>query len=116
MIKIATKETIKRRTIADMKSLGVHKKEYNRLVDIYSELVHQYIELTGKFKKSGYKYKVSTVQGGSKKAPIIATLETLRKDILLYSDRLCLNPKSLETVTAETVKKSKLAMILSDIE
>ena len=113
---MATKETIKRRTIADMKSLGVHKKEYNRLIDIYSELVHQYIKLTVEFKENGYKYEVATSQGGSKKAPIIVTLETLRKDILLYSDRLCLNPKSLETVTAETPKKSKLAVILSDAE
>src|SRR5690625_2640596 len=110
-----SKETIKRRTINDMKNLGVHKPQYNRLIDIYSELVHQHIRLTTEFEASGYQYDVSTDQGGSKKSPIVATLENLRKDILSYSDRLCLNPKSLENVTAEKATKSKLASVLSDL-
>lgn len=116
MAKAPTKETVKRRTIADMKALGVYKPEYNRLIDIYAELVEQYYKLADEFKRSGYKYEVSTDQGGSKKAPIVATLESLRKDILAYSDRLCLNPKSLETVTAETTPKSKLAQVLSELK
>lgn len=116
MAKAPTKETVKRRTIADMKALGIYKPEYNRLIDIYAELVEQYWKLTEEFKRSGYKYEVSTDQGGSKKAPIVATLEGLRKDILAYSDRLCLNPKSLETVTAETTQKSKLAQVLSELK
>lgn len=116
MAKVPTKETIKRATIADMKKLGVHKSQYNRLIDIYAELVEQYLILTDEFQQNGYQYEVSTDQGGKKKAPIVATLETLRKDILAYSDRLCLNPKSLETVTAETGKKSALATVLKNLE
>lgn len=116
MVKLPSKETIKRATITDMKKLGVHKPEYNRLIDIYAELVEQYGELNGDFKLSGYQYEVSTDQGGSKKAPIVATLETLRKDILAYSDRLCLNPKALETVTAEKAGQSKLAAALKSLE
>lgn len=107
-----TKETIKRRTIDDMKALKVHKPQYNRLIDIYAELVHQYARLTIEFEEGGYQYEVSTDQGGSKKSPIVATLETLRKDILAYSDRLCLNPKALETVTVDNSKKSALAEAL----
>ena len=115
-VKKATKETIKRATISDMKKLGIHKPEYNRIIDIYAELVEQYGILTGKFAEGNYKIEEHTMQGGTKKAPIVATLETLRKDILAYSDRLCLNPKSLETVTAETGKnKSKLASVLSEL-
>ena len=99
-----------------MKKLGVHKPEYNRLIDIYAELVEQYGILTEKFVEGNYKIEEHTMQGGTKKAPIVATLETLRKDILAYSDRLCLNPKSLETVTADTGKnKSKLASVLSEL-
>lgn len=116
MAKVPSKETIKRRTIEDMKILGVHKSQYNRLIDIYSELVFQYLTLTDEFEKGGYQYEVSTDQGGTKKSPIVATLETLRKDILAYSDRLCLNPKSLETVTTANNKKSKLASVLSKLE
>lgn len=116
MAKVPTKETIKRRTIEDMKSLGIHKTQYNRLIDIYSELVFQYLTLNNEFEEGGYQYEVSTDQGGTKKSPIVATLETLRKDILAYSDRLCLNPKSLENVTIESQNKSKLASVLSKLE
>lgn len=116
MENLPSKETIKRRTIADMKKLGVHKPQYNRLIEIYSELIFQYNVLTAKFEEEGYEYEVSTDQGGTKKSPIVATLESLRKDILAYSDRLCLNPKSIETVTVETGKKSKLAETLKGLK
>jgi phage terminase small subunit len=116
MAKVPTKETIKRRTIADMKTLGTYKNQYNRLIDIYSELVFQYLTLTQEFEENGYPYQVTTDQGGVKKSPIVATLENLRKDILAYSDRLCLNPKALENVTAEKESKSKLASVLSKLE
>lgn len=114
--KIPTKETIKRRTISDMKALGVHKPQYNRLIDIYSELVFQYLKLNDEFESEGYKYETYTAAGGAKKSPIVATLENLRKDILAYSDRLCLNPKAIENVTAEKKDKSKLASVLSSLE
>ena len=42
--------------------------------------------------------------------------KNLRKDILAYSDRLCLNPKALENVTAEKEEKSKLASVLSKLQ
>lgn len=115
-MRVPSKETIKRRTVADMRKLGVHKPEYNRLIDIYAELVHQYYTLNAEFEAAGYPYQVSTDQGGSKKSPIVATLETLRKDILAYSDRLCLNPKALENVTAEKNKPSVLAEALKALE
>ena len=115
MAKTPTKETIKRATIRDMKALGTHKPEYNRLIDTYADLVAQYCEINQRFKNSDYAFQVPTADGGSKKAPIVATLENLRKDILAYSDRLCLNPKSLETVTAETGKKSVLAEALKKL-
>jgi phage terminase small subunit len=114
--KAITKETIRNKTIQDMKKLGVYKPEYNRLIDIYAEISEQYERITAKFIKSKYKYEVETMQSGTKKAPIVATLETLRKDILTYSDRLCLNPKALETVTIEEGSKSKLAGILKELD
>lgn len=116
MPKYASRETVKRATIAEMKKLGVYKPEYNRLISIYSELVEQYGKITEQFVESGYKFQSSTADGGYKKAPIVATLETLRKDILAYSDRLCLNPKSLESVTTEQANKSKLAQVLSELK
>lgn len=115
MAKMPTKETIKRATIADMRKLGIHKPEYNRLIDIYADLVFQYQVADENFRIGGYQYETETAAGGTKKSAIVATLETLRKDILAYSDRLCLNPKALETVTAESGQKSKLAQVLSEL-
>lgn len=113
MIRTATKETIKKKTIGDMKKLDTHKPEYNRIIDIYSELVSQYQILTKEFEESGYQCEVETGQGGSKKSPIVATLETLRKDILAYSDRLCLNPKSMDAMNIKPAPpKSKLDMAM----
>lgn len=117
MARLPTKETIKRATIADMKKLGVHKPEYNRMIDIYAELVEQYDIIRQEFIDGHYSYEVETDQGGKKKAPIVATLETLRKDILAYSDRLCLNPQSMKTTKPDGgKKKSKLADALKSIE
>lgn len=110
------KETIKANTIAAMKKLGVYKPEYNPVIDIYAELNEQYKRLTAEFKKSEYKFEETTIQGGSKKAPIVATLESLRKDILAYSDRLCLNPKAIESVTVEKKTTSALAEALKALE
>lgn len=114
--KTAKKGTIKNATIADMKKLGIYKPQYNRMIDIYSELVEQYGIIMQKFADSDYKFQETTADGGYKKAPIVATLEALRKDILAYSDRLCLNPRSLESVTPETKPISKLAEALRDLQ
>lgn len=114
--RVTTKETIKRRTIKDMKELGVHKPQYNRLIDIYAGLVHQYLRAQKDFEDSGYEYEVPTGTGSTKKSGIVSTMENLRKDILQYSDRLCLNPKSLENVTSEKESNSVLASVLKDLD
>lgn len=114
--KITTKETIKRTTIKDMKDLGIHKPQYNRLIDIYAETVFQYLKAVDDFEKSNYEYETETAAGNPKKSGIVSAMENLRKDILQYSDRLCLNPRSLENVTAESNKKSTLATVLSEFK
>src|SRR5690606_37285847 len=114
--RITTQETIKRRTISDMKELGVHKPQYNRLIDIYAGLVHQYLIAVSDFEASGYEYETETAAGNPKKSGIVSAMESLRKDILQYSERLCLNPKSLENVTAESGKTSVLASVLSNLD
>lgn len=113
---VPTLETIKRATIKDMKDLGVHKPQYNRLIDIYSGLVQQYLLALRDFEEDGFQYETETAAGNPKKSAISASLESLRKDILQYSDRLCLNPKSIESVTKDTGKKSTLANVLSALD
>jgi len=108
-------DAIRRKTVSDMKALRVYKKQYDPLIKIYAELVTQYNRLTEEFADSGYEVSTGTGQGGSKKHPRVATLEALRKDILAYSDRLCLNPKSLEAITVEKEGQSKLAAALKGL-
>lgn len=113
--KVPSVETIKRRTIKEMKELGTHKPQYNRVIDIYSDMVFQYLMALEEFENSGYQYETETAAGGTKKSAIVATLENLRKDILTYSDRLLLNPKALDTVKIEKGKGSSLAQVLSEL-
>ena len=113
--RIPTKDTIKRATIKDMKELGIHRPQYNRLIDVYAETVHQYLRAVDEFEKSDYEYETETAAGNPKKSGIVSAMESLRKDILQYSDRLCLNPRSLENVTAESGTKSTLATVLSEL-
>ena len=108
--------SIKEKVVADMKGLGTYKPEYDALITIYSDLLAQYEQANQKFIASGYQYETETAAGGTKKSAIVATLENLRKDIIAYSDRLCLNPKSVETVTTEQTTKSKLSSVLSALE
>jgi len=115
-MKVPKKDSIKKATIKDMKSLGTYRQEYNRLIDIYAGLVHQYMQAVADFEASGRQYEVPTGTGSTKKSGIVSTMENLRKDILAYSDRLCLNPRSLEQVTTETANQSKLASVLSELD
>lgn len=112
----AAEKKVIEQTKSDMKSLGVYKPEYDPLIVVFAELKVQYDDLTTRFRNSGMRYQVKTADGGAKKAPIVATLESLRKDILAYSDRLCLNPKAIESVTIEKKGKSALAAALSNLE
>lgn len=109
-------EAIFNDTVRKMEELGVYRKEYNGTVRIFAELCQQYRILTERFEKSKYRIQTKSAQGGMKKAPIVATLESLRKDILAYSDRLCLNPKSFDALgLKEKPKQSKLDAAMGKI-
>lgn len=101
-------------TVNQMKTLGVYRSEYDGMIGIYAQLREQYDILTERFENSRYRINTKSAQGGLKKAPIVATLESLRKDILAYSDRLCLNPKSYDAMNIKQQKKSKLADFLEE--
>lgn len=90
------KDLIFEETKDAMQELGTYKPEFDPIIGIYSELREQYEIITERFEHNGYRLQTKSEKGGMKKSPVIATLENLRKDILAYSDRLCLNPKALE--------------------
>ena len=91
---IPQKETIKKRTIQYMNELGTYKKQYNQVIEVFSDMLYQYNYLSRKFEESGYQVMIETEKSGGKKSPILASLENLRKDIGVYSDRLMRNAKT----------------------
>lgn len=91
---MAYKSVHYKRAEANMKSLGIYKPEFAPMIEVYSQLMSQREALEAKFKKGGYAYEVNG-SGGPKKAPIVTTLETLRKDILTYANALGLTPLGL---------------------
>lgn len=103
-----------------MKDLGIYKVEYTNTIDVFAGMLLQYGIFEEEFEKSGYKIEEEyTNKAGAtnmRKVPLYTAMESLRKDIATYSNILCLNPKSLETVTAENQNKSKLASVLSKLE
>lgn len=90
------KESIKKRTIQYMKDLGTYKTQYGQVIEIFADLIYQYNYLSREFEKSDYQVMVDTEKSGGKKSPIFASLESLRRDIGTYSDRLKLNAKAYD--------------------
>lgn len=88
------KKSIINQTRDDMKALGVYKPEFEPIIEVYSQLREQYNISTQRFIDSDYNFKEYT-NTGTKKAPIVTTLEALRKDILAYAAQLGLTPQGL---------------------
>lgn len=96
-----TKEEIRKNIIENMKKIGTYKKEFDDLIEIYAGMLHQYTAFEKQFEESGYKIteKYTNKAGATneRKVPLLTAMESLRKDIISYSDRLCLNPKTLNS-------------------
>ncbi len=89
-----------------MVKLGIYKPEFEPIIEIYSQLLDQYDLLTKEFANSGYSYSEPTLQG-SKKAPIVTTIESIRKDILSYASQLGLTPQGLLKADDGAFRKKK---------
>lgn len=116
---VKTKKAMERDIIKKMKSLGVYKPEYSSMILIFAGMLHQYSEFEEQFEESGYKiteeYTNKAGATNERKVPLYMAMESLRRDIATYADRLCLNPKALESVTTENTKTSKLSKLLSEL-
>ena len=111
---------IENQTRENMISLGIYRPEFDTTIQIYSGLVEQYQALEKDFKKTKFSVVEKTGYSENKKrAPIVATLESLRKDILQYSNVLGLTPTGLKKIkealkTTDNKKQSKLEMALNN--
>ncbi|WP_041700838.1 P27 family phage terminase small subunit [Clostridium kluyveri] len=107
----------KRQVKADMKALNVYKPEFENLINIYSGMLAQYEIITKRLIENEFNIETETQRGGTKKSALATTQEKLRTDIVIYGDRLLLNPKSLRNAKLESKgKTSKLYDVLSKLE
>jgi len=109
---------IENQTKENMIALGIYKPEFDLTIQVYAGLVEQYQALEKEFKKTKFTVVEKTgYSSNTKKAPIVATLESLRKDILQYSNALGLTPSGLkkikDNIKGQDKKQSKLEMALS---
>jgi phage terminase small subunit len=104
------------KTKENMIALGVYQPEFDITISIYCGLVEQYQALEKEFKKSKFTVVENTGYSENKKrAPIVSTLESLRKDILQYSNHLGLTPagyKKIKDEQKQVKKQSKLESAL----
>jgi nitrogenase molybdenum-iron protein alpha/beta subunit len=62
-----------------MKELNVYKKQYNQLIEVYSDLLLQYYILTKQFEETGYEVVVATEKSDGKKARFLQALKICGK-------------------------------------
>lgn len=113
-----TKAGFKTQTIKFMKSLGTYKAEFMPLIELYAELREEYEHLHTEYVVGGYNCVEYSAADTGKKSPVVAVLETLRKDICNISDRLMLNPKALSDgkKATPTKKSNKLVAALDEVK
>ena len=72
---------------------------------------------TEEFRLSGFRYFEDT-DSGTKKAPIVTTLESLRKDILAYATQLGLTPSGIKKINESSMiakRESVIGQALKDV-
>ena len=101
------KLTKREQEIADrMRRLGVYKPEFDETIRRYRKLSDECGKIYAQYRKDGYPFEVSGPQG-VKKAPVVVTLESLRRDLLDLEDALGLSPRGLKKLQEEPFKAEK---------
>jgi P27 family predicted phage terminase small subunit len=113
------KSKLELQVIENMKKLDIYKPEFDLTISIYASLVDQYKQLEKEFKKSKFTVVEETgYSDNKKKHPLVGSLESLRKDILAYSNALGLTPAGLRKINDQANKpkrkQSKLEMALDN--
>ncbi|MEZ7764513.1 P27 family phage terminase small subunit [Gemella sp. 27098_8_92] len=105
MARPPTKNSFEKNTIKQMKSLGTYRDEFKPIIEIYAGLLFQYHTYAKAHEENDYlameEYTNKAGATNMRKVPLITIMETLRKDIISYSDRLMLNPKALGDIVTE---------------
>lgn len=89
-----------------MQKAGTYREEYDTALKNLTRMQRQYDALEKKFAEDGYPFEVETEQG-TKKAPIVTTLEALRRDILAYMNALGFTPLGMKRMEAASSQPGK---------
>ena len=85
--------------VENMKALGIYQPEFVTTISIYCGLVDQYQALEKEFKKSKFTVVEKTgYSDNNKKNPLVGSMESLRKDILSYSNALRIDTCRIEQI------------------
>lgn len=112
---LKNKKKFKSLTIKAMRNLGVYRPEFDMIIDIFAELLEQYTLLTDRLSESDYAVSSETEAGGEKKTATVAVLESLRKDILNYADKLTLTPKAFAKIDTGSQKPTGIEGFLHEL-
>lgn len=111
---------IMKKTIVLMTQVNTYKPEFDPIIAIYARIQAEYNEICKEYMDTCYKFDEFTDTGGTKKAPIITTLESYRKDILAYASQLGLTPSGLNKINAGSMepprKLSPLEKMLNETD
>ena len=101
-------ENIKKQVKANMKALGTYKPEFDMTIGIYSSLIYQYRQLEKQFEENAFAVSEKTgYSDNAKKSPLVGSMESLRKDILSYSNSLGLTPTALKRINDQMESNNK---------
>ncbi len=84
----------------NLEAKGLYSVEYEPAIARYADMQLEYDHLTALYVSDDYPYEVET-QTGTKKAPIVTTLESLRQMMLAYENALGLTPRADKRLTEE---------------
>lgn len=108
-----------RRIETYMKTMRTYRPEYRLMIDKLAGMLHQYDIFEKEFAENGYKltepYTNKAGATNDRKVPTYTAMETLRRDILTYSDRLFLNPKSVGEIVESDNKGSSLGNAIKEL-
>ena len=96
----------KKKIIDRMMALGIYKPEFEQAIERCAELKKEYDILYARYAGSGFACSEKTAQG-SKKSPLVTTLECLRRDIGTLETQLGLNPQGYQKLRENAFKNDK---------
>jgi P27 family predicted phage terminase small subunit len=89
----------------NLEAKGLYSVEYEPAIARYADMQMEYDHLTELYISEDYPFETET-QTGTKKAPIVTTLESLRQMMLAYENALGLTPRADKRLTEERQTKA----------